>query len=119
MFFDLLEEYYNIRQQIFDYFGYVEDWRVIPFDDCRQMFWMLEQDSDGSGSVFYHETKEALPLTEEAEHAGQYYQSDVYTQRHLPKWVYRGEKFTMICTDPGVDGNKFLSIFDNEKEIKA
>lgn len=29
----LLAQYFQIQQQIFDYFGYAENWRVIPLDD--------------------------------------------------------------------------------------
>lgn len=40
----------------------------------------------------------------------------VYTQRHLPKWVYRRDEHVMICVDTRVDGNKLLRIFDANKE---
>ncbi len=32
--------------------------------------------------------------------------------------VYRGQDYTMISVDTHVDGNKFLQIFDNKKEVK-
>jgi len=46
-----------------------------------------------------------------------FYRNDIYTQRFLSKWVYRGEDYTMICVDTHTDGNKFLQIFNNKKEI--
>ena len=49
---------------------------------------------------------------------GDYYQNEIYTQRFLPKWVYRGKEYTMICVDTRTDGNTFLQVFDNSKEIK-
>lgn len=106
----LLDEYFKLQKQIYDYFSYVEDWRVIPIDDCTDYYWCLFQDKDGSGNVIYNDT----PVMND----GNYYSSEIYTQRFLPKWVYRGEDYTMICTDPHTDGNKFLSVFDNNKEIK-
>lgn len=61
----------------------------------------------------FAETLEELESEE-----GDYYEHEIYTQRFLPKWVYRGEDYTMICVDTRVDGNKFLQVFDNKKEIK-
>jgi hypothetical protein len=66
------------------------------------------------GEVKFAETIEALDDWE----AGEYYSNEIYTQRFLPKWVYRTDDYTMICVDTHVDGNKFLQIFDNAKEVK-
>ena len=105
----LLDDYFALREQVFAYFGYVEDWRAIPLEDCRQMFWRL--DGEGPGTVTFAEDEEKLN-----DEDGDHYQDDIFTQRHLPKWVYRGEAFTMICCDPHTDGNVFLRIFDNALE---
>lgn len=105
----LLDEYFALQKQIYQYFGYVEDWAVIPIDDERESYWQLL-----GNSVRFAETKEQL-LDDDAE---EYYENEIYTQRHLPKWVYRGEEYTMICVDTHIDANKFLQIFDNSKEIK-
>ena len=51
--------------------------------------------------------------------AGEYYSASIYTQRFLRKWVYRGKDFTLVCMDTHTDGNKFLGVFDNSKEIKG
>lgn len=110
----LLNEYFKLQKEIFDYFGYTEDWKVIPLDDATEYFWQLQQDEDGGGYVNFSETIEKLKDI----YAGEYYQHEIYTQRFLPKWVYRGEDYTMICVDTHVDGNKFLQVFDNTKEIK-
>ena len=109
----LLDDYAALQKQIFDYFGYVEDWRVIPIEDSRAYFWKLQQLPDGSGSVGFADS-----LRELQEESGNYYQDEIYTQRFLPKWVYRGEDFTMVCVDTQTDGNHFLRIFDNSKEVK-
>lgn len=109
-----LDDYLALQKQVHDYFGYVEDWRVLPVDDRREYYWRLNQMSDGGGNVEYGETIAAL----NNEEAANYYEDEIYTQRHLPKWVYRGAEFTMICVDTHTDGNQFLAIFNNAKEQK-
>lgn len=106
---ELLDKEQAIRQQIFDYFGYQEDWRVLPLDDAREFFWKL--DGEGPGTVKFANTEEEL-----ANEEGLYYKNEIYTQRHLPKWVYRGPDYTMVVVDTNTDGNQFLQIFDNAKE---
>jgi hypothetical protein len=104
---ELLDEYTNLRNAVFSYFGYVEDWRVLPIDDARAYFWTLE--GEGPGVVRFAETEEELNDGEGN------YENEIYTQRHLEKWVYRGAEFTMIVVDTHTDGNQFLQIFDNSK----
>jgi hypothetical protein len=112
-----LDAHLSLRDEIFEYFGYVENWRVLPIDDARGNYWRIVEGADfvGVGKtdvVRFADTVEAL-LDEDSE---QLYESEIYTQRHLPKWVYRGEKHTMIVVDTHTDGNQFLQIFDNDKE---
>ena len=102
----LLDDFFEIRKKIHDHFGYVEDWRVIPLDDAREYFWY----EDGT-EVHFADSEEELSSQD-----GNYYVNEIYTQRHLPKWVYRATDYTMICVDTNVDLNKFLQIFDNAKE---
>lgn len=106
----LLTEYFEIQKKVFAYFGYVEDWRVIPLDDAREYFWRI--DGEGPGTVCYADSEDEL-----ANESGNYYEDEIYTQRHLPRWVYRGDEFTLVCCNPGVDGNVFLRVFDNSKEM--
>ena len=105
-----LDAYFTLQKEIFDYFGYVKNWRILPIDDARDYFWILNQNSDGTGAVIFAETEEILHSD------GDYYESPIYTQRHLPRWVYRGKDLTMIVVDTQTDGNKLLQIFDNAKE---
>jgi len=107
----LLDDYFNLQNKIYEYFGYVENWVEIPIEDSCVYFWRL--DGEGPGTVRFAETKELLDDPD-----GNYYENEIYTQRFLPKWVYRGTNFTMICVDTRTDGNKFLQIFDNNKEIR-
>jgi len=107
-----LDAHLSLREEIFEYFGYVEDWRFLPIDDARQYFWRL--DGEGPGTVGFAESLDDLESQD-----GDYYENEIYTQRHLPKWVYRGEKHTMIVVDTHTDGNQYLQIFDNDKERPA
>jgi hypothetical protein len=109
----LLNEYNQKRQELFDYFGYVEDWAVIPIDDATMYYWFINGGEGRYGEVRFAKTTQDL----DDEDAGNYYSNEIYTQRHLPKWVYRGAEYTMIVVDTHTDGNKFLQIFDNSKEI--
>jgi len=107
----LLDKYFQLQNEIHEYFGYEENWVAIPIDDKRKYYWTLHQYERGEGEVLFSETKEEQidePI----------YSNEIYTQRFLKKWAYRGKDFTMICVDTHADGNKFLQIFDNSKEIK-
>lgn len=103
-----LKRYFELQQQIYDYFGYVEDWRVIPLDDATEYYWRLF--GEGPGFVIFADTEDKLKSD------GDYYRSEIYTQRFLPKWVYRGADYTMICVDTRTDGNTFLQVFSNVLE---
>ena len=105
----LLDEYFKLQKEIYDYFGYEEDWVVIPIDDATDMYWEVDEDK-----VTFAYSIEQLKDTD----AEDYYQNEIYKQRFLPKWVYSGKDYTMICVDTHTDGNKYLQIFDNAKQMK-
>jgi hypothetical protein len=108
----LLDEYFELQERVFEYFGYKEDWRVIPLDDATGYWWRIIGGEGHGGSVQFSNRKEELGTGEH------YYEDEIYTQRFLPKWVYRGKDYTMICVDTHTDGNKLLRVFDNTKEVK-
>ena len=107
-----IDNYFKIQKEIFKHFGYVEDWVSIPIEDSREYYWFLE--GEGPGFVRFSETKRKLS----DEDAMDYYEDEIWTQRFLPKWVYRSKSLTMVVVDTHTDGNKFLRIFDNSKEQK-
>ena len=107
-----LDKYLESQKELFEYFGYVEDWVSIPIEDAREYFWDLIEHKNGQGHVCFHENAQDV-----LDRTGEHYENIIYTQRFLPKWVYRGKDFTMICVDTRTDGNKFLQIFDNAKEV--
>ena len=109
----MLDEYFELQGKIYDYFGYVEDWAVIPIEDGRRFYWRLNGEAHGD-SVRFAETLKEL----NDDKGENYYENEIYTQRFLPKWVYRGDEYTMVCVDTLTDGNKFLQVFDNAKEAQ-
>ncbi len=111
----LLDDYFELRKKVFTYFGYEEDWKVIPLDDQTDVHWFLDQRGSDDGSVVWSDE----PFTEEIiKHGGGVYSAEIFTYRHLDKFVYRGPEFTMVVVDTHTDGNKFLMVFDNAKECK-
>jgi hypothetical protein len=109
----LLHDYFALQEKIHDHFGYREDWRVIPLADHTADSWMLSERSDGGGWVVWSPE----PLTAESVRAGEHiYSAVIYTQRHLPRWVYRAPDCTLVCIDPRTDLNHFLAVFDNGKQ---
>lgn len=112
---DLIAEYFELQEKIYDYFGYQEDWCVIPLSDKTEMYWMLEQRPDGSGYV----VSSPIPFTRESIESGDaIYMDVIYMQRFLPRWVYPGDEVTMVCVDTKTDGNRFLMLLDTTKQCK-
>jgi hypothetical protein len=108
----LLKQYFKLQQEIFDYFGYREDWAVIPLEDSTDYYWYY------TGKKVWFSEK---PFTVELIKAGQeLYSHTIYTQRHLPKWDYivdDPDGYSMFVVDTHTDGNKFLQVFANNKRL--
>ncbi|MDR2146423.1 MAG: hypothetical protein LBE91_08200 [Tannerella sp.] len=109
---NLIRNYNKAKQAIYDHVGFRKDWVIYPIDDCTDCWWQIIGD-EKDGSVVYAETRKDIE-----ESTDEYWQDDIYTQRFYKKWVYRGEKFTMIFCDSGVDGMKYFRVFDNKLELK-
>lgn len=108
----LLMSYMACEEAIHRFFGYEPSWRVIPISDNTAYWWWLSGEGSGDYVIFGEgDVKEAIK-------GGQYYSNEIYTQRHLSRWVYRAESHTMICVDTRTDMNVFLAIFDNEKKVR-
>ena len=104
----LIENYNKALQDIYDHVGFVPDWVVCPIMDNTDYFWDYDEET-----IYFAESKEEFE-----EEDGQYFESDIYTQRFYKKWVYGGKDYTMIFENAGVDGMKYFSIFDNTKRLK-
>ncbi len=97
--------YFKALAGIHEMFGYREDWRSFPLEDCRDYYWKIEDDE-----VYYSEDE--FTCTEDST-----YSSPVYTYRHLNKYVYTTSELTMVLVDTQCDFNIFLMIFSNEKKV--
>ena len=106
---NIFNEYFKLLQEVYNYFGFEENWAVFPLDDRRAYYWKIVNDEE----VQYGEKSDIINDTEE------YYSDEIYKQRFYEKWIYRGEEYTMIMVDTHTDGNKFLAIFNNSKEMKG
>jgi hypothetical protein len=111
---DLITAYFRLQAEIYSLFDYVEDWRVIPLDDQRHRHWYYDG-NETHGTVWFSDQELTTEILQEGKHL---YSATLYTQRFLPRWIYRADGLTMICADTHTDGNKFLMIFSNELEIK-
>lgn len=108
----IISTYFSAKDEVHSLLGYKPDWVEIPMEDSRKYYWMLT-DGEESGSCAYSPE----PFTVESIEAGsKMYGGSIYTQRHLPKWVYRTETHVMVSVDTHTDGNRFLMIFDASKE---
>ena len=103
---NLIEQYEAAREALYNHVGFVEDWVVYAIDDRTDMV----RHEDGR-EVKYAENIEKFNSD------GDYYVDEIYTQRFYKKWVYRGDKLTMIFVDTHTDGNRFFAIYSNSKEV--
>lgn len=108
----LLDDYFERQEMVHEAFGYKEDWKAIPLDDRRGEHWMLVGGEGPGGKCVWHEK----PLTVEMMGKGDFYSGTIYTQRFLPKWVYRNKTHVMVSIDTHTDGNKFLMVFEGQLE---
>lgn len=101
-----LDDYFNAKKLVHEYFGYAQDWVEIPLSDQRDAFWRIEDDT-----LHYADSEDDLKNEE-----GEYYTASIWHQRFLPKWVYPGADFTLVCVDTHCDGNKYLYVLSNANE---
>ena len=101
----LLDGYFKMQKEIYDYFGYEEDWMEMPLVNHSNYHWKLTY-----GKVLFGENREVI-----GSKRGGYWSSDRWSERQAPK-VYKTKEYTMVCVEDPY-GNRKLLIFDNEKEI--
>lgn len=127
---DDVSNYFKLRDKIFAHVGYKQDWCVWQIDDSRDQFWAINPapnppgDDRERGDIWFSSKRETIEYVithggEWGPHGSDFYSNTVYTNRFLPKWVYRGPLLTMIVADTHTDGNKYLQLFRNENEVKG
>lgn len=111
---DVADKYFELQENLFEHCGYHEQWRIFPMVDERESIWQVQGGEGSGGEIHWGDSEEQLLDKEE----GDFYSGEIYTQRHHNKWVFRGEKYTLALVDTHCDGNIYLLILDNEKELK-
>lgn len=107
-----IDAYFKAKDAVHALFGYKPDWVEIPLDDNRESYWMIVGGEERGQVVYAPE-----PLTAELFTSGRdFYAGPIYTQRFLPKWVWRTPTHVLVSYDTQTDGNKFLMILDASKE---
>lgn len=113
---DIIGRCFHAENELHKYFGYVQDWKVIPLDDQRGRHWMICGPEDDNSTKIAWSPKEFTKAS--IEKGDKLYSGTIYTQRFLPKWVYHGKDYTMISVDTHSDGNQLLMIFENRLQCK-
>lgn len=105
---ELLKQYQVLEKEILEYFGYQEQWRVLPLHDSTDMYWMV----DRNGVHFGEEYADCAYGAAESESDKAFMFSN-----ELCGKVCRGKDYTAVPVYTNCDGNMFLQIFDNAKEV--
>lgn len=117
---ETVDAFFRARVAIFAHVSYVEDWRILPLFDSRDQFWSVDD-----GEVKFSADRGALTYwlaghdDEYGPHADRLFFNKIYTQRHLPRWVYRGAALTMIVVDTETDVGQLLQLFRNDHEVTS
>lgn len=135
---ELVDAFFTAKAQLLESVGLRPDWVECPIDDCRHMYWYIEDNSilyagtlealkelgddyysdDGMTVVYYQFWTKYWMKQQQNIEWKEIYKDEIYTQRFYPKWVYRGKEVTLIMCDPHVDGCKWWRIYDNAKEYR-
>lgn len=98
---ELIEQHFSSEQEILERFGHERNWHVAPLDDARDSWWLI---IDGS-LCWWNEEPEDI---EDAEYDGEI----------VNNYIHRVEGYCLVHIDTSCDGNEFLMILDEEKELK-
>jgi len=115
----LLDAYSKLEKEIYKYFGIPQTWYVFPLDDSCEHYWSIK-----GGEVHFSKSKKIheklVKNGYDYDELGvdDYYTNEIYTYKDYENPIFRGKDYTAICVDTHTDGNKFLQILDNKKEIK-
>lgn len=105
---DLIQEYFELKDEMFDYFEYKENFTIFPLENGTEYYWYLTDDD-----VWFSE----FDSHDDDDDGSDLYRYAIYKQLILKKWVYRTGKYTMVLVQTDCD-NRFLLILSNERERK-
>lgn len=109
---EALAQYVDAEKRLHELFGYVQQWRAFPIEDCTDSYWM-DFSERGYGKIAWADRPWDEPMIKAGK---EHYSGIVYTQRHLSKWIYRTPTHTMALIDTQCDMNIILMVFDNAKK---
>lgn len=115
----IIESYFKSLKRLETMFKYTEDWSIFPWADYREYYWFIEKGREIK-HLWYNGYDGKMIFwnsIEEVDQENIWYEHDIYTQRHLPKWVYESKEYTMVLVDTKSDGNKLLAVLDNKKKF--
>lgn len=118
----IVSDYFEAREKLLDSFGFESSsWRVFPLDDRTGEHWMLVGGDHvtGEGAHVVYQGSSGVPMTVDAIRMGKVCSGSIYTQRHLPRWIWRSASHahTMMLVETGCDMNTLLMVFDDGLEI--
>lgn len=101
---ELLDRYFVLQQQIYDYFGYEPGGPLLPLTDDTTYYWSIDGDIVRFGETPDHDK----------------WQYDYVGLPGVSKrgWIYPGEEFTLLVVDTETSGNKVLAVFDNARRVE-
>lgn len=107
---NVIYNYNQAKQELYDYFGFKDDWAVFPIEDRRRYWWSMT-----ASDVTFYDSLEAYQKSD-GDHT---YSDSILHHRFYQKAVYPGKDYTLVMVDTHTDGNKFLAIYDNSKRVDA
>ena len=96
---NLIDNYFKLQDEIFKHCGYQEGWKIYPIVDYREYFWTIDD--------------EDLITSNENDFSDD---GNCYCDEIIGN-IFKGEKYTLILVDTHVDGNSYLALLNNLKEV--
>ena len=103
----LLDQYYALRVEILQYFGYGAAWAPYDFSDFREHFWYVNDTMD---RIHHADTEESL----RTQTGDRYYEDPI--PRHDRECVLRAAEYTLIVVDTQTSDGLGFMIFTNANE---
>lgn len=103
---EMLDQYFKLQGLIYAECGYTEGCLEFALADETDKFWRV-----GDYEVLYAETAADL-VDDESEMR---WVEDAYLD--AGGWIFRGKKHTMVRIKSCMEGNQYLLVLDNEKEV--
>lgn len=111
---NLVENYFKAKQAIYDHVGFEEDWVSCPLSDQTDFYWNVDLDREEDQIIFslsditIRKYIAGINVLEYEEEELVYYACYLFKQHFYDKWIYRGEKFTLIFYGPSHRWNVLL-----------